>query len=207
MSTRIDIHPVTPQPRRIAQAGDVLARGGVLVYPTDSCYALGCRMDNADGAGRIRSIRHKRRDALFSLLCRDLSEISTFSRVDNQAYRLLRKLTPGPYTFILRASREVPKRLLDTRRKTIGIRVPDNPIVRALLDANGEPMLSSTAQKPDDDMAVHDPDVIWSWLGKRVDAVIDGGPCGLEPTSVIDLTGPVPEVLRAGAGDVTIFEE
>ncbi len=198
---------MTPQPRRVREAADVLSRGGVLVYPTDSCYALGCRMDSADGAARIRQIRHKKQDELFSLLCRDLSEIATFARVDNQSYRLLRKLTPGPYTFVLKASREVPKRLLGSRRKTIGIRVPDHPIVQALLEAHGEPVLSSTAQKPSDDFAVHAPEVIWDWLGKQVDAVVDGGPCGLEPTSVIDLTGEVPGVLREGAGDVSIFSD
>lgn len=207
MPTRLDIHPVTPQPRLVAQAANVLTGGGVLVYPTDSCYALGCRMDSADGVTRIRKIRHKRQDVLFTLLCRDLSEISTFSRVDNQAYRLLRKLTPGPYTFVLRASREVPKRLLGSKRKTLGIRVPDHPIVAALLEAHGEPILNSTAQKPSDDFAVHEPEVIWDWLGNQADAVIDGGPCGLEPTSVIDLTGDVPKVLRGGAGDVSMFAD
>lgn len=207
MTRRIDIHPETPQPGRLADAADVLARGGVVVYPTDSCYAMGCQLDNVDGVARIRKIRHKRQDKLFTLLCSDLSEIATFARVDNQAYRLLRKLTPGPFTFVLKASREVPKRLLNTRRKTLGIRVPDHPIVQGLLAAHGAPILSSTVQRPDDEYALNEPDVIWDWLGKQVDALVDGGPCGLEPTSIVDLTTPVPAVLREGAGDVSLFDQ
>lgn len=184
----------------------ILARGGVLVYPTDSCYALGCDLGSADGIARIRRIRQKDQSELLSLLCRDLSEIAEFARVDNQAYRLLRKLTPGPYTFIFKATREVPKRLLDSRRKTIGIRMPDNVVVAALLQAHGAPLISSTAQLPEADVAMNDPDEIVELLGKRVDGVVDGGLCGLEPTSVIDLTNDVPVVLRAGAGDVSMFD-
>ncbi|MFK7887271.1 MAG: L-threonylcarbamoyladenylate synthase [Gammaproteobacteria bacterium] len=205
MSKRIRIHPVTPQPHRVVEASAVLASGGVLVYPTDSCYALGCDLGNADGVARIRRIRHKSTQEPLSLLCRDLSEIAIFSRVDNQAYRLLKKLTPGPYTFILKASREVPKRVLDTKRKTIGIRVPENAVAQALLEAHGAPVLSSTAQKPGEEIALNDAEDIWDWLSSHVDAMVDGGPCGLEPTSVIDLTGDVPRVVRVGAGDVSMF--
>ncbi|MFK8017165.1 MAG: L-threonylcarbamoyladenylate synthase [Gammaproteobacteria bacterium] len=206
MSKRIAIHPVTPQPRRVAQVSGLLAGGGVVVYPTDSCYALGCDLANVEGIARIRRIRQKDQSELMSLLCRDLGEIAEFGQVDNQAFRLLRKLTPGPYTFILKATREVPKRLLESRRKTIGIRVPDNVVVQALLHGHGAPLISSTAQMPDEDVALNDPEVILDVLGHRVDAVVDGGICGLEPTSVIDLTGPMPTVLRAGAGDVSLFQ-
>lgn len=206
MSKRIEIHPVSPQPRRIAEATGILASGGVLVYPTDSCYALGCDMGNAEGIARIRRIRQKDQRELMSLLCTDLSQIAVFARVDNQAYRLLKKLTPGPYTFIFKASREVPKRLLESKRKTIGIRVPDNAVLQALLASHGAPLISSTAQMPDEEVAMNDPDTIVERLGRQVDAVVDGGLCGLEPTSVVDLTGDVPQVLRAGAGDVSLFE-
>lgn len=206
MSKRIRIHPVTPQPHRVAEASAVLDTAGVLVYPTDSCYALGCDLGNADGVARIRRIRHKSNREPLSLLCRDLSEIAVFARVDNQAYRLLKKLTPGPYTFILKASREVPKRVLDTKRKTMGIRVPDNAVAQALLDAHGAPILSSTAQKPDEDFALNDVEDIREWLGSRVDAFVDSGPCRMEPTSVIDLSGDIPHVIRAGAGDVSQFD-
>jgi len=206
MSKRIAIHPVTPQPRRVAQVSELLAGGGVVVYPTDSCYALGCDLANVEGIARIRRIRQKAQTELMSLLCRDLGEIAEFGQVDNHAFRLLRKLTPGPYTFILKATREVPKRLLESRRKTIGIRVPDNVVVQALLHGHGAPLISSTAQMPDEDVALNDPEVILDVLGHRVDAVVDGGICGLEPTSVIDLTGSMPTVLRAGAGDVSLFQ-
>ena len=205
MTERIEIHPVNPQPRLVARAVDIIARGGLVVYPTDSCYALACSLGNADAVARIRRIRQTDRRHFFSLVCRDLSEISTYAKVDNPAYRLLKMLTPGPYTFVLKATREVPKRLLEERRRTLGIRVPDNAIALAILEANGEPLTSSTLQLPGDDYALNDPDELEERVGKLVDLLIDGGPCGLEPTTVVDLTSGTPEILRAGAGDLSAF--
>jgi tRNA threonylcarbamoyl adenosine modification protein (Sua5/YciO/YrdC/YwlC family) len=205
MTERIQIHPVNPQPRLVAQAVDIIARGGLVVYPTDSCYALACSLGNADAVARIRRIRQTDRRHFFSLVCRDLSEIATYAKIDNQAYRLLKSLTPGPYTFVLQATREVPKRLLEERRRTLGIRVPDNVIAHAILQAHDEPLTSSTLQLPGDEYALNDPDEIEERIGKRVDLLIDGGPCGLEPTTVVDLTGGMPVVLREGAGDISPF--
>jgi tRNA threonylcarbamoyl adenosine modification protein (Sua5/YciO/YrdC/YwlC family) len=206
MAKRIVIHPKTPQPRLIEQAAGIIGAGGLAVYPTDSCYALGCDIANADGIARIRRIRRKDRREHLSLLCRDLSEIAVFAQVDNQAYRLLKKLLPGPYTLIFRATREVPKRLLGSRRKTIGIRMPSHPVAQALLARHGGPLISSTARLPDESMALNEPEDIVEHMDHLVDVIVDGGPCGLEPTSVVDLTGEVPQVLRAGAGDTGFFE-
>lgn len=183
----------------------ILRGGGVAVYPTDSCYALGCAISGADGVARVRRIREKDKREHLSLLCRDLSEIAEFAQVDNQAYRMLKKLLPGPYTLIFKATREVPKRLLGSRRKTIGIRIPSHPVARALLDALGGPLITSTARMPGDDMALNEPDEIIERLDNLVDVIVDSGPCGVEATSVVDLSGAVPEVLRVGAGDVSIF--
>lgn len=174
----------------------------MIVYPTDSCYALGCHVGNKAALERVRRIRQAGRDHNFTLVCNNLAEISSYARVDNVTYRLLRSLTPGPYTFILQATREVPKRLQNPKRKTIGIRIPDHPVALALLDALGEPIMSSTLMLPEDDLPLTDAEEIQDRMGNTVDAVIDGGNCGLEPTTVIDLAGDQPEIIRAGKGSI-----
>lgn len=201
MSQYYEIHPQTPQSRLISQVVAQLRDGGVIVYPTDSCYALGCTLANKQGLERIYRIRRLQKGHHMSLICKDLSSISIYAKVDNRDYRLLKSLTPGPYTFILRASNEVPRMLLHPKRKTIGIRVPDNPIVHELLDALGEPMMSTTLLMPDDEYPLVDPYDIQQRLKAEVDAVIDGGACGLEETSVISLESDV-EVIREGKGDI-----
>lgn len=205
MTERLSIHPVNPQPRLVARAVAVLREGGLIVYPTDSCYAFGCQMGAKDAVDRITRIRRTDRHHNFTLVCRDLSEIATYARVENWAYRLLRAHTPGPYTFILPATREVPRRLQNPKRRTIGIRVPDHPVPQALLQVLGEPVMSSTLLLPGDDVPVNEPDDIAERLGGRVDLVIDSGNCGVEPTSVIDLTGRFPLVLREGRGATASF--
>lgn len=197
------VHPVNPQPRLLRQAADTLLNGGVIVYPTDSCYALGCHPADKTALERIRRIRQTERDHDFTLVCRDLSEIATYARVDNASYRLLRSLTPGPYTFVLRATSEVPKRLQDPKRRTIGIRVPDNRVAQGLLEALGEAMMSSTLLLPGDDLPLTEPDDIEARLSAQVDAILDGGTCGVEPTTVLDLTEGDVSVLRQGKGEVT----
>ncbi len=200
------IHPQTPQRRLITQAVELIRGGALVVYPTDSCYAFGCQMGNKQAMERIGRIRELDQTHNFTLVCRDLSELSTYARVENQAYRLLKAFTPGPYTFILRASSEVPRRLQNPKRRSIGLRVPDNAIVRALLDALGEPLMSTTLLLPHDDTALSEPDEILERLNGRIDLFIDGGACGVEPTTVVDLIGDVPQVLRHGRGDASVFE-
>nr|MBS0021158.1 threonylcarbamoyl-AMP synthase [Gammaproteobacteria bacterium] len=195
------VHPKDPQPRLIAQAVAVVRAGGLIAYPTDSCYALGCHMGNKTAMERIRRIRQIDPLKHFTLLCRDLSEIASYARVDNSAYRLLRSLTPGPYTFVLKATREVPRRLQDPRRKTVGIRIPDQIIAQALLRSLGEPLMSSTLIPPGADLPMTDPEAIQESLGAQIELVIDGGPGGIEPTTVIDLTSDLPRLLRRGLGD------
>ncbi|NIR27799.1 MAG: threonylcarbamoyl-AMP synthase [Gammaproteobacteria bacterium] len=206
MSQFFQIHPENPQPRLIKRAVEILRAGGLIVYPTDSCYALGCHLGDTHAVERIRQIRRVDDGHHFTLVCRDLSELATYARVDNTAYRLLRSFTPGPYTFILRATREVPRRLQHPRRRTIGLRVPDNAIAQALLDALGEPLISSTLLLPEEEMPMTDPKEIRERLEGRVDLVIDGGNCGLEPTSVVDLSEEMPRVVRRGRGEVAAFE-
>jgi len=206
MTQLFEVHPETPQRRLLDQAAGVLRAGGLVVYPTDSSYALGCLATDKAALERMRRIRGVERDHEFTLVCRDLSEIATYARVDNWAYRLLRSLTPGPYTFILRATHETPKRLQDPKRRSIGIRVPDNRIALELLDALGEPIMSSTLILPGDDQPMTDPDDIRARLRGQVDLVLAGGPCGLEPTTVIDLSGGEIQVIRRGKGDVSAFE-
>ncbi len=193
MSRLLQIHPANPQPRLISQAVAGLREGNVIVYPTDSSYALGCPLGDKAAAERIRQIRQTDRQHNFTLVCRDLSEIATYAKVDNQRYRLLKAATPGPFTFILQATHEVPRRLQHPRRKTIGVRVPDNMIVRALLAELGEPIMRS------------DPDEIAERLGHAVDLIIDGGSGQHEPTTVLDLTGTAPSLLRQGLGDAAPF--
>ena len=206
MSQFFAIHPETPQARLIQQAVSIIQSGGVIVYPTDSAYALGCQLGDKKAMERIRRIRSLQENHNFTLVCRDLSELGTYAHVDNTTYRLLRHATPGPYTFVLEATREVPRRLIQPKRKTIGLRVPDHPIPQALLHALNEPLMSATLIMPGDDYPMTDPYDIRDSLEHEVDLVVDGGFCGLEATSVVDLTGPTPVVLRAGVGDVSDFE-
>ena len=203
MTDRIEIHPENPQPRQIARVVSLIRAGGLVAYPTDCSYALGCHIGDKRAMDRIRRIRQTDKDHNFTLVCRDLSEIAAYARVDNWAYRLLKAYTPGPYTFILRATGEVPKRLQNPRRKTIGIRVPDHPIPLSMLEHLSEPIMSSTLMLPGDDVPVTDPGEMLDRLNGRVEAVIDGGAGGLEPSTVIDLTGDSVAILRQGKGDTS----
>ena len=205
MSRVLQIHPANPQPRLIAQAVARLREGDVIVYPTDSSYALGCQLGDKAAAERIRAIRQTDRHHNFTLVCRDLSEIATYAKVDNQRYRLLKAVTPGAFTFILQATHEVPRRLQHPRRKTIGIRVPDNAIVSALLAALSEPIMSCTLILPGDDWPLSDPEEIEERLANEVDLIIDGGPGQREPTTVLDLTEETPQLIRQGLGDASPF--
>jgi tRNA threonylcarbamoyl adenosine modification protein (Sua5/YciO/YrdC/YwlC family) len=205
-SRYIEIHPKDPQPRLINQAVEIIREGGVVVYPTDSSYALGCHIGDKAAMERISRIRQIDRHHHFTLVCRDLSEISKYARVSNQQYRTLKAFTPGAYTFLLEATRETPKRLQNPKRRTIGIRVPDHPVPRAILEELAEPIMSSTLIMPGEEMPMSDGLEIQERLYHLVDAVIDGGNCGLEPTSVIDLAGPAPIVVRQGKGDVSVFQ-
>jgi tRNA threonylcarbamoyl adenosine modification protein (Sua5/YciO/YrdC/YwlC family) len=205
MSQFFQIHPDNPQKRLIDQVIELLRQGAVIVYPTDSGYALGCQIEDKQALDRIRAIRRLDDRHNFTLVCRDLSEISTYAKVDNTIYRLLKAVTPGAYTFILEATREVPRRL-QSRRKTIGIRVPDNTIAQALLDGLGEPLMSTTLILPGETIPESDPYDIRQSLEHAVDLIIDGGYGSFEPTTVIDLTGDVPEVVRRGLGDPSPFE-
>lgn len=202
----VEIHPENPQERLLARAAAIVQQGGVIAYPTDSCYALGCHIGEKEAMERILRLRQLPPDHHFTLICRDLSDIATHARVDNQAYRLLRSLTPGAYTFILAASREVPRRLQNPRRRTVGIRVPDHPVVRGLLDLVGQPLMSVTLIEPGEDLPLSDPQDIREKLGRQVDLILDGGSCGHEATTIIDLTGEVPEVVRQGKGDASFLE-
>ncbi|HFQ14607.1 MAG TPA: threonylcarbamoyl-AMP synthase [Gammaproteobacteria bacterium] len=201
MSQYFCIHPDNPQPRLIHQAVELVRNGAVIVYPTDSAYALGCHIGDKKALDRIRRIRQVDNKHNFTLVCRDLSEIATYAKVDNRAYRLINAHTPGPYTFILKATREVPRRLLHPKRRTIGLRVPDNAIVRALLAELDEPLMSSTLILPGEDMPLTDAHDIRERLEHQVDLVIDGGHCGIDPTTVVDMTGDVPEIRRQGMGE------
>lgn len=200
----ISVHPENPQPRLIKQAVDIVRAGGVIVYPTDSSYALGCHIGDKDAMERIRLIRNIDTKHNFTLVCRDLSEIASYAKVDNAAYRLIKSLTPGPYTFILKATHEVPRRLQNPKRKTIGLRVPNHVIARALLETLGEPLMSSTLMLPDSDVPLNDPEEIFTTLKHQVDLVIDGGNCGLVPTTVVDLEDGTPRIVRQGKGKLDI---
>jgi tRNA threonylcarbamoyl adenosine modification protein (Sua5/YciO/YrdC/YwlC family) len=199
----IEIHPTNPQPRRIASVVQTIHAGGLIAYPTDSSYAFGCHIGDKRAMDRIHRIRKTDRKHNFTLVCSDLSEISTYARVDNWAYRMLKSMTPGPYTFILPATREVPKRLQNPKRRTIGLRVPDHPLVKAVLETLGEPIMSSTLTLPGDDLPLTDPQEIEERIGHQVDLIIDAGPTGIQPTSVIDLSSGNVEILREGLGDVS----
>jgi tRNA threonylcarbamoyl adenosine modification protein (Sua5/YciO/YrdC/YwlC family) len=205
MSQFFTIHPGNPNPRLIRQAAEVLRDGGIVVYPTDSSYALGCHLDDKNAVTRIRQIRGLDEQHHMTLMCRDLSEISRYAQVDNAQFRLLKSNTPGSYTFILGATKEVPKRLQHPKRSTIGIRVPDHRVALAILEELGEPMCSTTLILPDEEGPLNDAEQIRDLLEKQVELVIDGGAVGVDFTTVIDLTGEVPVLLRRGKGDVAPF--
>ncbi len=206
MARIVEIHPSDPQPRRIAEVVATIRRGGLIAYPTDSCYAFGCHIGDKRAMDRIHRIRKTDKSHNFTLVCSDLSEISLYASFDNWAYRLIKSMTPGPYTFILQASREVPKRLQNPRRRTIGLRVPDHPIVQAMLNALGEPIMSSTLSLPGDDFPLTDVLEIEERIGNQIELIIDGGPTGVEPTSVVDLSAGSIEILRVGRGDVSSLQ-
>jgi tRNA threonylcarbamoyl adenosine modification protein (Sua5/YciO/YrdC/YwlC family) len=197
---------VDPQRRLLLRAVDIIRAGGIVVYPTDSSYAFGWNIGDKAALDKIRWIRQTQRDHDFTLVCRDLSDIATYAKVDNSEYRLLRAHTPGPYTFILRATHETPKRLQDPKRRSIGIRVPDHPIAQGLLEILGEPLMSSTLLMPGDSVPLTEPEEVVTRVGKLVDAIIDGGACGMEPTSIIDFTRGEIAILRRGKGDTAAFE-
>ncbi|WP_045859322.1 L-threonylcarbamoyladenylate synthase [Teredinibacter purpureus] len=199
------IHPENPQSRLIKQAVEMLRRGGLIVYPTDSAYALGCHIGDKFALDRIRALRQLDKHHNFTLMCRDLSELANYARVDNSAFRLIKSHTPGPYTFILNATSEVPRRLQHPKRKTLGLRVPNNPIALALMEELGEPLMSSSLILPGETEPLTDPYDIRDTLEHQLELVIDGGFCGLEATSVIDLTEDDPRVIRAGCGDISDF--
>lgn len=202
MSQYFVIHPETPQKRLIRRAAEIIDQGGLIVYPTDSCYALGCHIGDKLAMRRIRQIRQVGDKHHFTLVCRDLSELSNYAIVDNVVYRLMKRCTPGPYTFLLKATHEVPRRLQTPKRKTIGLRVPSNPIALHLCEELGQPLMSSTLILPNDDVPLSDPLEMRERLGHEVDLVIDGGYCGIEATTVIDLIESNPSILRQGKGDV-----
>ena len=205
MAQFFQIHPENPQQRLIVQAADIIRKGGIVVYPTDSAYALGCQIGDKGALDRIRTLRKLDKDHNFTLLCRDLSELATYARVDNSVYRLIKNHTPGAYTFILEATAEVPRRLMHPKRKTIGLRVPDNLIALALLAELGEPIMTSSLLMPGEEYPMTDPYDMRGPLAHHVDLIIDGGYCGLDPTTVIDLTGDAPELIRQGKGDFSPF--
>ncbi|MDR2874328.1 MAG: threonylcarbamoyl-AMP synthase [Methylobacillus sp.] len=205
MAQYFTIHPDDPQPRLIRQAAEIFRGGGVVAYPTDSSYALGCTLGHKDAQERIRALRGVDETHHFTLVCRNLAEIAAYARVDNSQFRLLKANTPGSYTFILQASREVPRRLQNPKRSTIGLRVPDHAVTLALLEELNEPLLSMTLMLPDDDAPLNEAWEIRDRLEKRVDLVIDAGACDMRPTTVIDLTGETPQLVRQGKGDAARF--
>ena len=206
MSQFFSIHPENPQHRLVRQAVEIVRKGGIIVYPTDSAYALGCHVGDKKALDKIRQIRQLDKNHNFTLMCRDLSELSVYAKVDNQMFRSLKAHTPGPYTFILEATSEVPRRLMHPKRKTIGLRVPENAIAMALLEDLAEPIMSVTLIMPGDEYPLVDPYDIRDLLEHQVDLIVEGGYCGLEPTTVVDLTGDAPEVIRQGVGRFDDFQ-
>lgn len=205
MSEFLQVHPVNPEPRVIKQVVDVLLQGGVIVYPTDSTYALGCHIGDKSALERIRRIRQLDNKHDFTLVCSDLSSLATYAKVHNSAYRILKAYTPGPYTFILKATPEVPRRLMHPKKKTIGLRVPQNPIAQSILAVLGEPIMSTSLILPEAETPLFDPYEMRLKIGKLVDLIVDGGACGLEPTTMVDLVEGVPQVVRVGKGDPEPF--
>lgn len=206
MARYFDVHPVDPQRRAIAQVVDIIREGGLIAYPTDSCFALGCQLGNAEGLERIREIRQLDDRHHFTLVCRDFAQLGQFVTVSNSIFRSLKAATPGSYTFILPATREVPRRMLQQRKKTVGVRIPDHPVAQALLAELGEPLVSSTLLLPEEEEPLTQGWEIKERLDHLVDAVVDSGECGTEPTTVIDFSAPEPEFVRYGAGDPSPFE-
>ena len=206
MAKYFDVHPDNPQRRAISSVADSIRSGALVAYPTDSCYALGCQLGNRDGISRIRSIRNLDDRHHFTLVCEDFAQLGQFVHIDNDVFRAIKAATPGSYTFILPATKEVPRRLLHAKKKTVGVRIPEHPVVRELLREMGEPILSSTLLLPDDDGPMTEGWEIKDRLDHVVDAVIDSGECGLEPTTVVDWSEGYPEVVRVGAGDPRPFE-
>lgn len=196
------VHPVNPQVRLLRQAAQILDHGGVGAIPTDSCYALACHLDDKAAVDRIRAIRRLGERHLLTMICRDLSDLGSYAKVDNATYRVLKDVTPGPYTLILEATREVPRRLSHPSRRTIGLRIPDHPVALGLLDVLGQPLISTTLQLPGDELPLNDVDDIRARLDHLVDFVLDAGPCGIEPTTVVDLSGAEAVVIREGKGDL-----
>ncbi|WP_406830841.1 L-threonylcarbamoyladenylate synthase [Pedococcus sp. KACC 23699] len=206
MARYLDVHPVDPQPRAITQAVQLIRDGGLVAYPTDSGYALGCALGNQEGKDRIVRIRHLNDKHHFTLVCADFAQLGQLVHIDNSVFRAVKAATPGSYTFILPATKEVPRRLLHAKKKTVGVRIPDNRVVQALLAELGEPMLSSTLILPGETDPMTEGWLVKEELDHQVDAVIDSGECGTEPTTVIDFSDGAPEVVRVGAGDPTPFE-
>jgi len=202
LSQYFEVHPVNPQARLIRRAADIVRAGGVIAYPTDSCYALGCHIGDKDALERVRRIRQADRHHHFTLVCRDLTEIGRYARVDTWQFRMLKSCTPGAYTFLLPATRETPRRLQHERRRTIGIRVPDHPVPLALLEELGEPLMSSTLMLPGDTTPMTDGQEIRARLEHQIDLVLDSGNCGVEPTTVVDLAVSPPVIVRRGKGDL-----
>jgi tRNA threonylcarbamoyl adenosine modification protein (Sua5/YciO/YrdC/YwlC family) len=199
------IHPDNPQLHLIRQAASLLIKGGLIVYPTDSAYALGCQMNNKAGIRRLREIRQLDERHSLTLLCRDLAELSVYAQLENPVFCLLKANTPGPYTFLLPATRQAPKTIMNTKRKTVGVRIPDNKIVHALLEMLDQPLVSSSLILPGADLPLLEPEAMRDMLGKRVDLIIDGGPCGLEPSTIVDLVDSLPRIVRQGKGDIHPF--
>ncbi len=206
MAKYVDVHPKDPQPRRIGQMVDLLRDGGLIAYPTDSCFALGCMLGNTAGKERIAAIRHLDSKHHFTLVCRDFAQLGQLVQIDNRVFRAIKAATPGRYTFILPATSEVPRRLMQPKKRTVGVRLVSHPVVRVLLEQLGEPILSSTLLLPGEEEPLVDGWQIKEELDHQVDAVIDSGECGVEPTTVVDFADGIPEVVRVGAGDPTPFE-
>ncbi len=205
MARILEVHPDNPQPHRLNQAADIIRGGGIVVFPTDSCYALACQPGNPQAVERMRRLKQLEKQHLYTLICKDLKDLAKFAQVDNMAYRLIKTFTPGPYTFILKASREVPNRLQTKKRKTIGIRVPDHPVAQELLGALGAPLLSTTVELPGADLPLNDAVEIDEVWGHGIDVILDSGACGIEHTTMVDMSSGEFEVVREGKGSAELL--